>query len=311
MKSLSKQGRRILKSVSRSFYLSIRLLPVEMREPISLGYLLARASDTLADTEGLEAQLRFDMLTGFTDFLDGRGSGDWIVRVREEVIPLQQHDGEKILLENLEKVFEWLGSVSADLQTIIRQLMRNILRGQKLDVERFDMQQGGGFDCDDELDKYCYLVAGCVGEFWTEVGVMTVSEFSDIEVGKLKNLGVNYGKGLQLINILRDLPADLEQGRCYLPLNDRDDVQEIMYESARWREVARSYLSDGETYARSLRVKRSRIATALPGMIGERTIEILDSADWAQLQGGVKVSRSQVYRCLWNAFFSNNVDSSQ
>ena len=70
-------GKHILKDVSRSFYLSIRLLPKAMREPVSLAYLLARASDTLADTEGLDAELRRDMLQGFGEVMRGADRAAW------------------------------------------------------------------------------------------------------------------------------------------------------------------------------------------------------------------------------------------
>ena len=98
METLEKQ---ILKDVSRSFYLSMRVLPKPMREPISLGYLLARASDTLADTEGLEAQLRFDMLDEMANLLQGGDRSGWLARLYDDVIPEQSHVGERVLLENM------------------------------------------------------------------------------------------------------------------------------------------------------------------------------------------------------------------
>ena len=296
-------GQQILKDVSRSFYLSMRLLPEAMREPISLGYLLARASDTLADTEGLDAQLRFDMLTSFSDSLHGGDLETWITKLNREVIPNQKHEGEKVLLQNMQSVFEWLDSVPSDQKKAVHTVMENILRGQKLDIERFELQEDFRFTKDEELEEYCYLVAGCVGEFWTEIGQITLSDFSNIESAELKQRGINYGKGLQLINILRDLPSDLKQGRFYLPATDPENTQALMGESDRWRSKARTYLRDGETYANSLRVKRTRIATALPAMIGNRTLDLLDDADWLELQSGVKVTRSEVYSCLWRALF--------
>lgn len=291
-------GQQILKNVSRSFYLSIRLLPQAMRESISLGYLLARASDTLADTEGLEAELRYDMLTGFSDILHGSSDEEWFTRLKQEVIPKQQHEGERVLLENLQVVLLWLSDISHEQRGAIYGVMKYILRGQLLDIERFELQKYFQFTKDEELEEYCYLVAGCVGEFWTNIGVLTVSSFSNIETSKLKKLGINYGKGLQLVNILRDLPSDLKQGRCYLPFADTENIQSLMDESTRWRKKARSYLADGQIYAKSLRVKRSRIATILPEMIGSRTLDLMDRADWLQLQVGIKVRRSEVYGCL-------------
>lgn len=295
--------KKILKDVSRSFYLSMCVLPKPMRDPVSLGYLLARASDTLADTEALDAGLRLDMLHGMRAVLNGGKRGEWLQRLKREVIPCQSHEGEIILLEHMDEVFAWLQSLdSKPLREAIMTVMGHILRGQQLDIEQFELQQNFRFTQDAQLDEYCYLVAGCVGEFWSEVGSLTMSGFSSVDVDRLKDWGANYGKGLQLINILRDLPNDLKAGRCYLPQADPDDVDSLMSESQRWRDQARSYLKDGASYAQTLAGRRVRMATALPGMIGMRTLDLMDAADWEQLSQGVKVKRSEVYDCAWQAF---------
>src|SRR5207249_8227176 len=71
-----------------------------------------------------------------------------------------------------------------------------------------------------ELDEYTYLVAGCVGEFWTRICFRRVPRFARLEFDTMKSLGRSFGQGLQLVNILRDLPADLRAGRCYLPADE-------------------------------------------------------------------------------------------
>ncbi len=318
-------GKKILKDVSRSFYLSIRALPKAMREPISLGYLLARASDTLADTADIDPNLRAELLDGFADILKGADSASWVERIHQEVVPHQTHEGERILLENIQGVLDWLYSLAGQeapanaehyestsgmqksigmrLHDAILTVMGHILRGQRLDIERFELRDDFRFTLDAELEEYCYLVAGCVGEFWTDVGQIALGKFSRMESSRLHRWGANYGKGLQLINILRDLPNDLKNGRCYLPGVNATDTDELMNEAARWRVRARSYLEDGHDYACSLLHRRTRIATALPGLIGERTLDLLDAADWQQLERGAKVPRSEVYRCAWEALF--------
>ncbi len=305
-------GKGILKDVSRSFYLSMRVLPRGMREPISLGYLLARASDTLADTPGLEASLRAEMLDGFRGVLAGGERGAWLAQLRRDVIPRQRHAGEKSLLENMEGVFAWLdsllrqqgvGEYGARQHAAIMTVMGHILTGQRLDIERFELRQGFRFSDDAELEEYCYMVAGCVGEFWTEVGGISSQKFSTEDAATLRRWGANYGKGLQLINILRDLPGDLENGRCYLPGGEVPCQDVLMEESARWRARARKYLGDGQLYARSLVSRRIRAATALPGLIGARTLDLMDAASWGELERGVKVPRREVYRLAWEAWW--------
>lgn len=293
----------ILKNVSRSFYLSMRVLPKPMREPVSLGYLLARASDTLADTETLPAELRLEMLDGMARLLRGDECDGWYQRLSNEVVPLQKHAGEKLLLENMAGIFDWLTALSSEPEKeAVLTVMGHILRGQRLDIERFELRGDFRFSEDAELEEYCYLVAGCVGEFWTTIGCLKLDSFSAADPDQLMTWGRDYGKGLQLINILRDLPNDLKVGRCYLPHVTADEPDELMDASKTWRNRARVYLKDGASYARSLTGRRTRMATALPGLIGTRTLDLMDVADWDALSQGVKVKRSEVYRFAWDAF---------
>lgn len=271
---------------------------------MSLAYLLARASDTLADTEGLDAVLRHEMLLGFGDMLNGADCAGWIARLEQEVIPRQSHQGEKLLLAKMDEVFDWLQRLGdSPVHAAILQVMEHILHGQRLDIERFELRREPGLADDAQLEQYCFLVAGCVGEFWSEIGAISLPGFSSMEAGQLKQLGIHYGMGLQLINILRDLPSDLKSGRCYLPVTDPHDVDALQSEAARWRARARQYLGDGQIYAKSLGSRRTRAATALPALIGESTLELLDHASWQELERGVKVSRMDVYRAAWQSFF--------
>ncbi|NBW87575.1 MAG: hypothetical protein EBR23_12335, partial [Planctomycetia bacterium] len=70
-----------------------------------------------------------------------------------------------------------------------------------------------------DLQAYTYSVAGCVGEFWTRITRAHLFPVAPLDDAKLLHDGVRFGQGLQLVNILRDLPRDLRQGRCYLPLD--------------------------------------------------------------------------------------------
>ena len=54
--------RSILKRVSRSFYLTLAILPRPVRDQIGLAYLLARAADTIADTGQLDQPTRLACL---------------------------------------------------------------------------------------------------------------------------------------------------------------------------------------------------------------------------------------------------------
>ncbi len=295
-------GNAVLRGVSRSFFLTIRLLPRLMREPVSLGYLLARASDTIADTEGVGAEVRGECLSVFYDALTDHDVREGLCRrLREEFIGYQENEKERLLLESLGDVFGWYDTVSQQDWDAIAGVMRPILDGQLWDVDYFSVQGHVQVGCDADLERYCYQVAGSVGEFWGVVGVNADHRYSSYDAEALRVYGVRYGKGLQLVNILRDLPEDLRNGRCYLPGVDGGDFEAVMRESVRWRDKARGYLEDGLAYSGSLRKRRTRMATCLPAMIGVKTLDLMDEASWDEWEGGLKVPRKEIRKSFLHA----------
>ncbi len=287
----------LLRDVSRSFYLSIRVLPHAMRAPVSLAYLLARASDTLADTPGVAASSKQALLRGFAGELKS-GDPAW----RSDLAPFseaQTHAGEKALIERIGAVFGGLDSLPDGSRRHVVEVVTTIVSGQSLDVQRATSGETRMADAD-ALEDYCHRVAGCVGLFWTRIGFEVLGRrFSAADVGELEAMGERFGRGLQLVNILRDLPGDLEQGRCYLPVEPEPAA--IMAEAGHWRSVARQRMEDGLKYARRMRGWRLRVAAGLPALLGLETLERLDGADWRELKAGVKVSRRDVRRCLWQS----------
>ncbi|HRX54693.1 MAG TPA: squalene/phytoene synthase family protein, partial [Verrucomicrobiales bacterium] len=86
--------------MSRSFYLSIIFLPKRMQEPVALGYLLARASDTVADTTNLPPAERLAWLDQMEAAVK-EISPDGLPGLARAIGPRQSHEGEKALLERL------------------------------------------------------------------------------------------------------------------------------------------------------------------------------------------------------------------
>jgi farnesyl-diphosphate farnesyltransferase len=293
----------LLKRVSRSFHLSLQLLPRPMRGSASLAYLLARASDTLADSTTAPPALRLDCLRRFSENLRGTQPAPW-----PDTILLGVRDpAEKQLLMETPSLLETLWNIPAAEADLIREVVGIIIGGQRLDLERFGEASA---ECpvslpdDAALDDYTWRVAGCVGEFWTRLGLLTLgSAFSEKPADALVAQGIRYGRGLQLVNILRDLPADLAQGRCYLPLSDPADTHRLLEEHTRWLETARGHVTEGFNYASALPIRRLRAASVLPAMIARDTLDLLAAAGPAVLRGRIKVPRRAVYRSLLRAFF--------
>ena len=296
----------ILRSVSRSFYLSVRILPKRLRDPVALGYLLARASDTIADTTDLPAESRVEKLRALARAIQGEALGDAIVHLSESFAPLQKNESERMLIESLQTCLDWLDQSEVDDREDIRAVLENINRGQVRDLELFrDQKKLVALEKSADLDKYTYLVAGCAGEFWTRLCFRRLKKFATRSENEMLELGKRYGMGLQLINILRDAGSDLRAGRCYFPNEElataRMDASQILREPERfqpiyrkWRENAERGIEAGMQYARAIRNRRVRAATALPALIGARTLALLRDAGATALHRKIKVPRREV-----------------
>jgi farnesyl-diphosphate farnesyltransferase len=300
----------ILRSVSRSFYLSLRFLPKALRDPLSLAYLLARATDTIADTIEPPAGLRSEALRDLEAAIQGTATAEKTDGLRKSFAPLQSDKAERTLIEQLPALLDWLGELSPEDRAEVRSVLLKINRGQSLDLERFGASNEiRALKSGAELDEYTYLVAGCVGEFWTRLCFAHVKNFSDRAESEMSTLGVKYGQGLQLINILRDAGDDLRNRRCYFPADELDSLglapAQILGDPARiepvlnqWREKAERGIEAGKEYARAIRNRRVRFATALPAKIGAQTLALLREAGAAALTRKIKVPRAEVRKMI-------------
>ncbi len=296
----------LLRGVSRSFYLTLRAVPGGLRHPLGLGYLLARATDTLADTAQIPPDVRVEALEGFCAAIEGGERDEVLDFLREEIAPLQTHASEKELVLRADECLAALDATAAADRDSIRHVLRHITRGQLLDLARF----GSGGDrlvalhSGAELEEYAYLVAGSVGEFWTELGFRHERNYARLPEAEMMTLAVRFGKALQLINILRDLPVDVADGRCYLPSGEllehgvhpemlREDVQKALPVRDAWIGTAREFLGDAWKYTLAANSTRVRFACALPILIGFETLDLLEKQP---ITAGVKVDRKRVKR---------------
>jgi farnesyl-diphosphate farnesyltransferase len=300
----------VLRAVSRSFYLSVRILPLRLRDPIALAYLLARATDTIADTTEISAGMRSETLRNLADAIQDKLPPEEIAGLRDSFAPRQKNQSEQALIEALPACLDWLETLRADDLRDIRNVLAKINRGQSFDVERFGEANGvRTLATASELNEYTYLVAGCVGEFWTSVCFRHLRNFTDRSKDEMSILGRQYGQGLQLINILRDAGNDLRNGRCYLPseeLHSRGITAEEIFRQPvqaqsileKWRVEAENGVAAGLEYTCAIAPKRIRVATALPALIGARTLALLRAAGIDALQRIVKVPRPEVRQIM-------------
>lgn len=293
----------MLKGVSRSFYLTLRLLPRSLRGAASLGYLLARTSDTLADTVEAPLNVRLQCIDQFRHAVAAASDPPrWPVAMLNAISdPRERH-----LLESSAEIFRGLRCLPGAEAALVKEVVAIIITGQTLDLQRFagaTREHPVALHDDAELEDYAWRVAGCVGAFWTKLGFLIQgNRFSNSVEIQLLERGIAYGKGLQIVNILRDVAEDLRAGRCYLPVADPKDSVLLLDCHSRWLAKAEDWIGQGEIYARTLGSRRMRAATVLPAMIAGKTLASLRGITWESLQKRAKVPRSEVYRSVIHAF---------
>src|SRR5580692_6466596 len=159
----------LLKQTSRSFYLTLRVLPARVRPQIGLAYLLARTTDTIADTELVPPAQRLDALQKLRERILGQSSAPLNFG---EMAQKQNLSAEKLLLEKTEASLALLQTLSPQDLKLVREVLTTITSGQEMDLQRFansSAEKVIALETATELDDYTYRVAGCVGGFWTKI----------------------------------------------------------------------------------------------------------------------------------------------
>ncbi|CAM2176631.1 farnesyl-diphosphate farnesyltransferase [Burkholderia latens] len=307
----------LLKNVSRSFYLTLRVLPDGMRDPVGLAYLLARAADTIADTALVAPDRRAALLTALRDDVERLGDGAALARALEDVTRMQTDSHEHVLLGSMEPMLALLHAQPEADRVSIRKVVATLTSGMEFDLRTFPDEQSGlvaSLPNRDMLDRYTYLVAGCVGEFWTDMTAAHTRAARGWDLAGMRDKGIRFGKALQMTNILRDCAKDLRIGRCYLPDDvlaaHRVGVAELMSPDASARargvlvdllRVALDQYRDACRYTLAIprRFVRLRLACLWPIMIGLETLELLAGHDaWLDPARPAKVPRKRIYRIM-------------
>ncbi len=307
----------ILQSVSRSFYLTLRILPVNIREPISVAYLLARVADTIADTDAIAAEKRLHYLRLFQKQVMEMPNEKSLQEIVDNLSEQQTNKDEQYLLKSIHQVCMLLYGLWPDDQARVKAVVATLIQGMEIDLTYFPSEKEGAvkaFKTEFELDNYIYHVAGCVGGFWTEVVMAHEPALHDWNKKHNINLGINFGKALQLTNILRDLPSDLRIGRCYLPDYElilqglKPDMLLKSENSCKarplliaWLQTTINYYADAQQYFTEVprHCFRLRLSVLWPILIGLATLaEISKSERWLDPESPGKVARRWVYGML-------------
>ncbi len=307
--------RDLLKRVSRLFYTTLVVVPSSVRDQVSLSYLFARAADTIADTDLIDRPQRLRFLQQFRgQFTEDQVRWEEVRAIQTALIPCQINLAERVLLEKLEDCFHLYLDFSVEDRARVRRLMTTLTNGMEMDLTGFpgdSSRQLSALKTMEDLDRYTYYVAGCVGEFWTDLMCGHLPALARWNVTEMSRIGVRFGKGLQLTNILKDLNRDLQRGRCYVPepmlrevglaptdLLKKDVLPAFRPVLKRLVVVAMEHLDQGWLYTMAIPRREVRLRSACMWPIlsaGETLRLILSSPHLLDPSVSLKISRGQVY----------------
>ena len=205
--------RTILESVSRTFALTIPLLPANLEKVVGNTYLLCRIVDTIEDAVCIDPKTKQVLSTLFVKtVLDSSYSEKF---VKESLIALLNHPNhdEKDLIKNIPRVLRVLQSCDEKQRHAVAQCVQIMSEG----MSYFHVRQNqAGLEDLKEFEKYCYVVAGVVGEMLTTVFALHSAAFAKAISGK-ESLAIAFGQALQMTNILKDSPEDRLRGVSWKP----------------------------------------------------------------------------------------------
>jgi phytoene synthase len=173
---------RIARAARSSFYLAFFGLPKHKRNALCALYAFMRLVDNVSDEPGdIESKRRG--LAGWRALLDEAASG--------------RTEGHAILPALADTISRF---------EIPTRYFHDLILGAEMDLTV------ASYATFDRLSEYCYRVAGTVG-----LTCLHVFGFRD---PRAPDLAERLGLAFQLTNILRDVRADHEMGRVYLPLDE-------------------------------------------------------------------------------------------
>ncbi|MDR0515929.1 MAG: phytoene/squalene synthase family protein [Fibromonadaceae bacterium] len=305
---------KMLDKVSRTFALNIRILGKKLRKPVLLAYLYMRIADTIEDDADLSAEEKATLLSKFSKALNLGGEA---IDEFKNALPENWKNSEKddvALSCNAHIVIPLLSEQPEFVRNAIKKAVAKMCEGMTYFAKLQETKKGGWFyiESESDLDKYCYYVAGLVGNMITELFCASGRFFSEKKQEKLKELAVSFGLALQLVNIIKDIQDDSMRKVCFVPMefcrrHGVSSAQELFSpqtpqenKNAIIGELlakATQHLRDAKEYIKTLpRVNhRRRLFCLLPSLMAADNLHIIGNGSIIFEQGRrAKISRKSV-----------------
>ena len=217
----------ILGSVSRTFALTIPLLPPSIEKVVGNTYLLCRIVDTIEDAADLSAQSKQALSALFLDAVLEKAPVETFVAPCLNALKNYSNQDELDLISHTPTVLRILHTCSTQDQAAVSRCVSIMSEGMSLFHGR---QNQAGLQDLAEFEQYCYVVAGVVGELLTTIFSNHSQTFKEKMAGH-ENLAIAFGQALQMTNILKDSPEDKARGVSWKPINvSHEALLRVAYE---------------------------------------------------------------------------------
>ncbi|MEM9066871.1 MAG: squalene/phytoene synthase family protein [Myxococcota bacterium] len=205
-----------LLAVSRSFARPIEMLPGDLRTAVTCGYLLCRIADTVEDNAFFSTEERDERYATFLRALGGDENA--IATFERQFVGIRGNEIENDLCRHLSVVLRVFRTLPAGMQTKTVRWVAEMTRGMQIYSHR-DAGDDGivAVHTVEDLERYCFYVAGTVGHMLTDLFVESFGEVGTSVEHGLREQAEAFGIGLQLVNILKDVTDDKERMVSYVP----------------------------------------------------------------------------------------------
>ena len=203
----------VLQGVSRTFALTIPELPNALQLVVGNAYLLCRIADTIEDEPALTSAQKRDFSERFIRVVAGQDDARSFAQDLGRLLSASSSGSEHDLIRNSARIIHVSHSFHPAQIDALHRCVTIMARG----MAKF--QQSATLDGLEDLsehDRYCYCVAGVVGEMLTRLFCIYSSDVRKHQ-DELLELAVSFGQGLQMTNILKDMWEDRHRGVCWLP----------------------------------------------------------------------------------------------
>lgn len=307
----------ILIGVSRTFALTIPQLPPPLSRVVSNAYLLCRIADTIEDEPNLTTTQKREFSQEFLQVVAGESSPEVLSQTLFPLFSDSTLAAEKDLILNLPRVIRLTHDFTEKQRAAVLRCLRIMVTGMA------EFQQNSSLDGLkdlDELERYCYHVAGVVGEMLTDFFCDYSPQINE-KKAELYVLAVSFGQALQMTNILKDLWEDQQRGVCWLP---RDVFAELGFDLKNLTPghpsfaeglsmligIAHTHLHNAFNYTLLIPPHEKGIRRFCLWALGMSILTLRRINRRLNFSEGkqVKISRSSVKATIWisNLFISNN-----